>query len=225
MIKIYNDKYQNIDIKENEIDLLYLDPPYNVKDKHWENKEDNYWDFLYNLFEYYYPKIKDTSTIWLFNEWQNTGEIMEICNCFGFHIIMPIIWSRSSPGKAGRRYKMNYEIIWWIVADKNNYVFNRQHVQMKGKQVLSYYKKDGTPRGWYYDENGIRTRNSEIGSVWLYPENKMPKVLESDGLRKRVEGINNIWFDTRPFWSMPEKNITHLSKTSKFNWKNNKNEH
>ena len=40
---------------------------------------------------------------------------------------------------------------------------------MHGKDVLPYKNKDGSPRGWFFDETtGERVRWAEVSNVWCY---------------------------------------------------------
>ncbi len=99
-----------------------------------------------------------------------------------------ITWSRRSPGKNKNNYKNNREEILYYTENKENFTFNKQKRLMTGKDVLGY-KVNGEKHGWIFnEETGRRECWTEEGNVWYY---------------------------TRPFWSMRENTEHPMQKPLK----------
>lgn len=113
--------------------------------------------------------VSNDGSIYVFTDWKNLNRVQNIINEMPWHHLNMIIWSRMSPGTNTKTYKTGYEVILWYVKDQKNYTFNKQFRKIVGDQVLPYKNKDGSPRGWFYDEStGERTRWAETSNVWCY---------------------------------------------------------
>lgn len=130
-----------------------------------------------------------SSSMWHFMDWQHVAETKIAAEKVGWHLLNWIVWARSSPGSNSKTYKNSSEHLLWFVKDKKNYTFNKQFREMRGDQVLPYWNEDGTPKGWFFDEETQeRVRYAEVTNTWNY-----------------IEGEDNLWYITRPGWSDHEK--------------------
>lgn len=185
----------NSQIPDKYVDLILIDPPYNITKKYGENtfkamSDDEYFNYVLKIFKHCLRVLKDNGTMYVCGDWKTSYiqrkaleylENQEICD-----VINRITWSRDKGRGANNNWKNNIEDIYMVVKDKNNYTFNIDAVKMK-KTVLAPYKdKNGNNKDWQDDGEGAY----------------------------RMTCPSNIWFDiTVPFWSMTE-NTDHPTQKS-----------
>ena len=185
----------NSQIPDKYVDLILLDPPYNITKKYGENtfkamSDDEYFDYILKVFKHCLRVLKDDGTMYVCGDWKTSyiqrkalESLENECLC---DVINRITWSRDKGRGSEKNWKNNIEDIYMVVKDKNNYTFNIDAVKMK-KTVLAPYKdKNGNNKDWNDDGNGAY----------------------------RMTCPSNIWFDiTVPFWSMAE-NTDHPTQKS-----------
>ena len=185
----------NSQIPDKYVDLILIDPPYNITKKYGENtfkamSDDEYFNYVLKIFKHCLRVLKDNGTMYVCGDWKTSYiqrkaleylENQEMCD-----VINRITWSRDKGRGANNNWKNNIEDIYMVVKDKNNYTFNIDSVKMK-KTVLAPYKdKNGNNKDWQDDGEGAY----------------------------RMTCPSNIWFDiTVPFWSMVE-NTDHPTQKS-----------
>lgn len=185
----------NSQIPDKYVDLILIDPPYNITKKYGENtfkamSDDEYFNYVLKIFKHCLRVLKDNGTMYVCGDWKTSYiqrkaleylENQEICD-----VINRITWSRDKGRGTNNNWKNNIEDIYMVVKDKNNYTFNIDVVKMK-KTVLAPYKdKNGNNKDWQDDGEGAY----------------------------RMTCPSNIWFDiTVPFWSMAE-NTDHPTQKS-----------
>ena len=185
----------NSQIPSKYVDLILLDPPYNLTKKYGDNtfkamSNDDYYDYVLDIFTNCLRVLKDDGTMYVCGDW-NTSYIqrkaLESLENKGLcDVINRITWSRDKGRGSEKNWKNNIEDIYMVVKDKNNYTFNINAVKMK-KTVLAPYKdKNGNNKDWKDDGEGAY----------------------------RMTCPSNVWFDiTVPFWSMSE-NTDHPTQKS-----------
>lgn len=187
----------NSQIPDKYVDLILLDPPYNITKKYGENtfkamSDDEYFDYILKVFKHCLRVLKDDGTMYVCGDWKTSYiqrkalEYLENeCLC---DVINRITWSRDKGRGSEKNWKNNIEDIYMVVKDKNNYTFNIDVVKMK-KTVLAPYKdKNGNNKDWQDDGEGAY----------------------------RMTCPSNIWFDiTVPFWSMAENTDHPTQKPEK----------
>ena len=185
----------NSQIPDKYVDLILIDPPYNITKKYGENtfkamSDDEYFNYVLKIFKHCLRVLKDNGTMYVCGDWKTSYiqrkaleylENQEISD-----VINRITQSRDKGRGANNNWKNNIEDIYMVVKDKNNYTFNIDAVKMK-KTVLAPYKdKNGNNKDWQDDGEGAY----------------------------RMTCPSNIWFDiTVPFWSMAE-NTDHPTQKS-----------
>ena len=153
------------------IDLIIVDPPYGINYKEWD-KFDNFWKFTETWVKECFRVLKDTGSFYSFMGWSNVAEFKLILDKYG-KIRNWITWHRTKGRGSSQNYKsMKEEILYYVKSNK--FTWNSQKTL---KKDIFPYVKDGKPRGWFTNEEGIKCR-------WT--------------------GIGNVWFYTVPFWKMPE---------------------
>ncbi|NEZ54155.1 DNA-methyltransferase [Adonisia turfae] len=171
------------------IDLLILDPPYNLTKefngwKFSKLKTEQYTSWLDNLVSSLKPLLKPDSSIYVCGDWYSSASIFEVLSSH-FIVRNRITWEREKGRGSKLNWKNSSEDIWFCT-NSDSYVFNVDSVKLLRKVIAPYHRQDGTPKDWNLTESG--------GFRETYP--------------------SNLWTDiTVPFWSMPE-NTNHPTQKS-----------
>ena len=172
------------------VDLLILDPPYNLsKDFNgnlFRRKEtDEYRSWFESIVDLLTPMMRPDATIYVCADWKTSAIVLPILES-RFQVRNRITWEREKGRGAKRNWKNNAEDIWFCTKS-DRYYFNVEAVKLK-RRVLAPYRVDGQPKDWNREEDG----NFRL----TYP--------------------SNVWTDvTVPFWSMPENTDHPTQKPEK----------
>lgn len=172
------------------IDLLIVDPPYNLdKDFHGKKfkktSDDIYEEYTETWVKAIIPHLKKEATIYVCCDWVSSPSIGRVLKKY-FHIQNRITWQREKGRGALTNWKNGMEDIWFATNSKN-YTFNVEDVKVRRK-VIAPYKVDGKPKDWEETAEG-NFRNT-------HP--------------------SNFWDDISiPYWSMPENTAHPTQKPEK----------
>jgi site-specific DNA-methyltransferase (adenine-specific) len=168
----------------NFVDLLILDPPYNMYKKFNTNSfaqktVDDYSEYLDKIIANIIPTLKETASIYVCGDWKSSISIPFVLAKY-FKIRNRITWEREKGRGAMTNWKNNSEDIWFATVSDNFY-FNSEAVKLKRKVLAPYKNENGEPKDW---------QKSKSGDF-------------------RLTFPSNLWTDISiPFWSMPE-NTNH----------------
>ena len=173
------------------VDLLIIDPPYNLSKNFAGNKFKKTDDVAY--IEYvrsWLPKVmellKPNGSVYICCDWKCTSAIYQVLSECAV-VVNRITWQREKGRGAKTNWKNAMEDIWFGVADENDYYFDVEAVKQK-RRVVAPYKEDGKPKDWEETEDG----NFRL----TYP--------------------SNFWDDISiPYWSMPENTDHPTQKPEK----------
>lgn len=177
-------------LPEDFIDLLVMDPPYNLSKNYngnlfKEKDKEKYQDWFSNVIHFLKPLLKPTATIYVCSDWKTSMLIAPILEEH-FFIRSRITWEREKGRGAKMNWKNNTEDIWFCTVSKE-YTFNVDAVKLKRK-VIAPYREQGKPKDWSEEESG----------------------------NFRLTHPSNIWTDISiPFWSMPENTDHPTQKPEK----------
>lgn len=172
MIKIINkDIFLGLeDVEDNSIDLIFIDPPYNLKKQYaddildyWEN-EDVYLKWIYKWLDISITKLKNNGSLYIMNTTQNMPYI-DIYLRKKLNVISRIVWAYDSSGvQAKKHYGSLYEPILFCTKHKTNYTFNSQDIMVQTKtgairQLIDYRKNP--PQ--------VYNQTKVPGNVWYFP--------------------------------------------------------
>jgi site-specific DNA-methyltransferase (adenine-specific) len=166
------------------VDLLILDPPYNLTKNyngHLFRAQESitYMNWFEGIITSIIPTLKPNSSIYVCSDWKTSNLIFPILDKL-FIVQNRITWEREKGRGAKSNWKNNTEDIWFCTRN-SDYTFNVDDVKLKRRVIAPYKNNDGTPKDWQQTDSG----NYRL----TYP--------------------SNIWSDiTIPFWSMPE-NTNH----------------
>lgn len=179
------------DIPDESVDLIFVDPPYNIgknfagrKDK-WETDND-YLSWCYQWIDLCISKLKPTGAFYVMTSTQFMP-YFDIYIRERMTILSRIIWSYDSSGvQAKNYYGSMYEPILFCVKDKNKYTFNANSILVEAKtgakrKLIDYrknppqpYKTEKVP-GNVWDFARVRYRMEEYEN---HPTQKPISLLE-----------------------------------------------
>lgn len=177
-------------LPNNCIDLVVVDPPYNLTKNFngnvfYECSNSKYEEYTRKWLELIVPMLK------------SNGSIYVCCDCFSSLIIGKVLqdyfivrnritWQRDKGRGSKSNWKNCLEDIWFATKG-NEYTFNLDAVKIK-KQVIAPYRDKGVPKDW----------------------------IDSDDGKYRYTCPSNFWNDiTIPFWSMKENTAHPTQKPEK----------
>ncbi|MFA6074918.1 MAG: site-specific DNA-methyltransferase [Negativicutes bacterium] len=172
------------------IDLLIIDPPYNINKNYHGNKfsecsEESYASYLSAWFESLLPLLKQTASVYVCCDWKSSNVIFSLLNKY-LIVRNRITWQREKGRGAQNNWKNCMEDIWFATVS-DNYYFDAEAVKQK-RRVLAPYRDNGVPKDWN----------------------------EEDGGKFRLTAPSNFWDDISiPFWSMPENTDHPTQKPEK----------
>lgn len=174
----------------NKIDLLIIDPPYNLTKiyngkKFNSMKTEDYEVWFESWFLPLLDCLKPTASVYVCCDWKTSITVFNVLNRHLF-IRNRITWEREKGRGAKTNWKNCSEDIWFATVS-DNYTFNVDAVKLK-KRIIAPYKKDGVPKGWSDSSDG----------------------------KFRLTFPSNLWTDISiPFWSMPENTDHPTQKPEK----------
>ena len=175
------------------IDLLFIDPPYNLNKKF--NTHDfkamgsaEYEEYIDSWLSVMLRMLKPTASIYICGDWRSSSAIYNVMLKY-FIVRNRITWEREKGRGALSNWKNCIEDIWFGTVS-NEYRFDVDAVKLKRKVVAPYKDKNGNPKDWVDGENGAF----------------------------RITHPSNIWTDiTIPYWSMAE-NTDHPTQKPENYW-------
>ena len=188
---INGDTFEVLDLlPHNFVDLLIVDPPYNLDKEFGTGKfkkmlDEDYYVYTETWIKKVLPLLKENASIYVCCDWNSSMVIGQVLKKY-FHIQNRITWQREKGRGALSNWKNGMEDIWFATKSKT-YTFNVEDVKVRRK-VIAPYKIDGKPRDWEETSNG-NFRNT-------FP--------------------SNFWDDISiPYWSMPENTAHPTQKPEK----------
>jgi site-specific DNA-methyltransferase (adenine-specific) len=172
------------------VDLLILDPPYNLNkqfgsESFREMSLAEYELWFEGWFAGLLPLLKPAASLYVCGDWKSSAAIQRVLDR---HVIVRnrITWEREKGRGAKTNWKNASEDIWFATVS-NDYYFDVEAVKLK-RRVIAPYRENGRPKDW---EDG--------------PDGQF-----------RLTHPSNLWTDlTIPFWSMPENTDHPTQKPEK----------
>lgn len=173
------------------VDLLVIDPPYNLDKSFNETKfkgrsQTDYMAWLESWFVLLLKTLKPNGSVYVCCDWRSSAAVQAVLEK---HLIVQsrITWEREKGRGALANWKNCSEDIWFLTASKE-YTFNVDAVKLKRRVIAPYRDNRGRPKDW--------TRSDEGDFRLTHP--------------------SNLWTDISvPFWSMPENTDHPTQKPEK----------
>ena len=173
------------------VDLLFLDPPYNLA-KSWNSQKframsmDEYSSWIDSWLTALLRVLKPTASVYICGDWRSSPAIYQAASRH-FVVRNRITWERDKGRGARTNWKNNSEDIWYCTVS-DRYTFNVEAVKLQRKVVAPYKDFEGRPKDWMPTSRGDY----------------------------RLTHPSNVWTDvTVPFWSMPENTEHPTQKPEK----------
>lgn len=172
------------------VDLLFVDPPYNMYKKFNTNSfnivdSDKYQEWMESWLSRLVRILKPDASIYICGDWRASAAIFNAGSKY-FSLRNRITWEREKGRGAKTNWKNCSEDIWYFTKGQE-FKFNIDDVKVKRK-VLAPYRQNGKPKDW----------------------------VEDNEANFRITHPSNIWTDiTVPFWSMPENTEHPTQKPEK----------
>lgn len=189
---IHQDIFECVDYLPDEfIDLLIVDPPYNLTKIFSETKfakttSSNYEKWFESWVLKLIRCLKPNASIYVCCDWQSSSVVQSVLQRH-FIIRNRITWEREKGRGALSNWKNCSEDIWFC-SMSNDYFFDVDAVKLKKKVIAPYRDASGAPKDW---------EKTEIGNF-------------------RLTHPSNLWTDISiPFWSMPENTDHPTQKPEK----------
>jgi site-specific DNA-methyltransferase (adenine-specific) len=166
------------------IDLLIVDPPYNLTKKFGTNSfcktsPFSYEEWIDSWMSKLTRCLKTTSSIYVCCDWQSGKAIQSVLERH-FTVRNRISWEREKGRGAMSNWKNCSEDIWFCTVS-DSYFFDVEAVKLKRRVIAPYRNSAGEPKDWEETADG----------------------------NYRLTHPSNLWTDISiPFWSMPE-NTNH----------------
>jgi len=174
-----------------KVDLLILDPPYNLNKEFngtsfKEMDREGYKTWFNEVIIRCLPILKESASVYVCSDWRTSTIIFDVLNKY-FKVRNRITWEREKGRGSKNNWKNNTEDIWFCTVG-DSYTFNYESVKIKKKVLAPYRDPSGKNKDWE----------------------------ENNGKNVRMTYPSNIWTDiTIPFWSMPENTEHPTQKPEK----------
>jgi len=178
-------------LPEKFVDLLFIDPPYNITKKFnrvafKEMNNNDYETWLDSWLSKLTILLKKNSSIYICGDWKSSSAIFRVGSKY-FQARNRITWEREKGRGAKANWKNCSEDIWFF-SNSDEYTFNVNKVKLRRKVLAPYRDEERNPKDWGQNSSG-NFRDS-------FP--------------------SNIWNDISiPFWSMPENTEHPTQKPEK----------
>jgi len=189
---IHQDLFCILDwLPEQFVDLLFVDPPYNLTKKFQgvkfqERPLEDYAAWIESWFGPLQKVLKPTASVYFCGDWRSSAAIQRVMEK---HLIVHnrITWEREKGRGALKNWKNCSEDIWFGTVS-GQFTFHPDAVKLKRKVIAPYTDPAGRPKDWQRQKNGSH----------------------------RLTYPSNLWTDlTVPFWSMPENTDHPTQKPEK----------
>ena len=130
------------------IDLLILDPPYNLSKDFNGNPfrmkgNNDYQAWFLDIVDLLIPMMKRDATLYVCSDWRTSTLVFPILES-KFHVRNRVTWKREKGRGAKMNWKNNTEDIWFCTKS-NKYYFDVEAMKLK-RRVLAPYRIDGEPK-------------------------------------------------------------------------------
>jgi len=173
------------------VDLLFLDPPYNLNKRYhssrFERKNDEKYEaWMESWFARIIRTVKPGGSVYICSDWRTSPIVYRVASR-SLTARNRITWEREKGRGAQNNWKNNSEDIWFFTRG-DKYKFDINRVKLLRRVKAPYRDSEGDPKDWKPGKNG-NVRLTYPGNLW-----------------------NDI---TVPYWSMPENTDHPTQKPEK----------
>ncbi|MFO7850575.1 MAG: site-specific DNA-methyltransferase [Spirochaetia bacterium] len=172
-------------------DLLFVDPPYNMKKRFASQNfsptgDEEYEEYIESWFKPLLKTLKPTASVYVCSDWRSSAAVYRVLNRYTI-VRNRITWEREKGRGARHNWKNSSEDIWFATVS-GDYHFDVEAVKIRRSVIAPYRNTDGSPKDWVENKKG----------------------------KYRLTHPSNLWTDiTVPYWSMPENTDHPTQKPEK----------
>lgn len=161
--KIYNldvFDFLNTKVADNSIDLAVIDPPYNMKKADWDtfSNQDDFLKFTFGWIEALLPKLKQDSSLYIFNTSFNSAYILQFLVSKGLDFKNWIVWDKQDGISAPKSKFVNgSETILFFTKGIPTFNFNDVRQPYKSTDRMKHAAKKGILKNgkrWFPNPDG-----------------------------------------------------------------------
>ncbi len=174
------------------VDLLFIDPPYNINKTFKNNtfralSDKEYEQWMESWLAPLLKILKPNASVYICCDWKSSAVTYNVISKY-LKVKNRITWEREKGRGALTNWKNCSEDIWFATVS-DDYYFNPDAIKTLRKVIAPYRQENGKPKDWFKLKDGSAYRLT-------YP--------------------SNLWTDlTIPFWSMPENTEHPTQKPEK----------
>jgi DNA modification methylase len=162
--KIYTSDYSKLlsKIPNNSIDLVCVDPPYNLKKADWDTfaSDQEFLEFTYTWIKQVAPKIKPGGGFYIFNTPRNSAHILTYLESLGFSFQNWITWNKKDGfTSTKKKFLPEQETIIYVTKPGGEITFNADDIRVpyESTERIAAAKTKGILKNgkrWFPNESG-----------------------------------------------------------------------
>ena len=148
-------------LDDNSIDLAIIDPPYNLNKGDWDKFENDemYFNFIFKWLDMIIPKLKSSSSLYLFNTAYNSAIILSYLRNRDLVLRNWITWYKKDGFSATKKKYINSQETILFFTKSNSYTFNYNDIRIPyiSTDRMAHAAKKGSIKNgkrWFPNENG-----------------------------------------------------------------------
>lgn len=152
--------FLNNEVADNSIDLAVIDPPYNMKKADWDTfkTHDDFLNFTFTWITMLMPKLKQDSSLYIFNTSFNSAYILQFLVDKGLDFKNWIVWNKQDGISAPKNKFVNgSETILFFTKGKPVFNFDNIREPYKSVDRMKHAAKKGIikkGKRWFPNPNG-----------------------------------------------------------------------
>lgn len=161
--------FLNTIVADNSIDLAVVDPPYNMKKASWDTfkSQDDFLSFTFAWIEALMPKLKQSSSLYIFNTPLNAAYILQFLVAKKMIFRNWIVWDKQDGISAPKtKYVSGAETILFFTQGQHTFNFDAIREPYKSIDRMKHAAKKGILKNgkrWYPNPDG-----SLCSEVWRF---------------------------------------------------------
>ncbi len=167
---IKGDTFETIKLlPDSFVDLLIVDPPYNLTKEYGGTKfsktnDESYIEWFEKWVKELPRVMKPNGSLYFCGDWKTSPLYYQVLSKY-FCVKNRITWEREKGRGSNKNWKNNIEDIYFCTMNDKEYVFNIDAVKVKKKVIAPYKDEEGNAKDWFV-ENGEKFRFTHPANVW-----------------------------------------------------------
>jgi DNA modification methylase len=162
--KVFNCDFSTLlkKIPNNSVDLVCVDPPYNLKKAEWDtfSSDEDFFNFTFNWIRQVAPKLKPGGGFYIFNTPRNSAHILHYLESLGFTFQNWITWNKKDGfTSTKKKFLPEQETILFVTKPGGDITFNADSIRVpyESTERIAAAKTKGILKNgkrWFPNEDG-----------------------------------------------------------------------